>query len=294
MGRVQKYSQLSCAVNPECGREESLPLTQALQQKKILIVGGGPAGCEAARVLALRGYAPVLYEAGSRLGGSLLAGGVPDFKEDELALADWYAQELERLGVEVRLNRCAEPETIRAAGADVVIFATGGQDKLLPGLENNQMVCTAKDALLGNRTVGKRIVIAGSGTVACECALWLKARGKEVTIAARGAGILMHGQPSCSANSAMLKELIAYNGIPVRAFSQVTKAENGRVTLLTNGAEEQLAADTVVSAIGYLPNRALYDACSVPGCDSYVIGDASSVTNIMYAIWSAHEIARWI
>lgn len=75
-----------------------------LRQKKVLIVGGGVAGCEAARVLAIRGHLPVLYEKGSRLGGNLLPGGAPEFKEDDLALARWYADELARLRVPVYLN----------------------------------------------------------------------------------------------------------------------------------------------------------------------------------------------
>jgi len=72
--------------------------------KKVMIIGGGPAGCEAARVLAERGHKPVLFEAGKKLGGNLLPGSAPSFKEDDLALAKWYADELDRLGVEVHFS----------------------------------------------------------------------------------------------------------------------------------------------------------------------------------------------
>lgn len=72
--------------------------------KKVMIIGGGPAGCEAARVLVERGHKPVLFEAGKKLGGNLLPGGAPSFKEDDLALAKWYADELDRLGVEVHFS----------------------------------------------------------------------------------------------------------------------------------------------------------------------------------------------
>ena len=91
MGRVAEYSLINCAVNPQAARERVTAYAPVLRQKKVLIVGGGVAGCEAARVLAIRGHLPVLYEKGSRLGGNLLPGGAPEFKEDDLALARWYA-----------------------------------------------------------------------------------------------------------------------------------------------------------------------------------------------------------
>ena len=95
-----------------------------------MIIGGGVAGCEAARVLALRGHMPSLYEKGSRLGGNLLPGGAPDFKEDDIALADWFTTMLEKLRVPVYLNTEASADDIRKSGADAVILATGSVPKV--------------------------------------------------------------------------------------------------------------------------------------------------------------------
>ena len=92
MGRIQEYSMINCAVNPQCARERAFAYEPILKKKRVIIAGGGPAGCECARVLAIRGHEPILYEKSSRLGGNLLPGGVPDFKEDDVALADWYAK----------------------------------------------------------------------------------------------------------------------------------------------------------------------------------------------------------
>jgi 2-enoate reductase len=104
MGRIATYSLINCAVNPQAARERAMAYEPILQKKKVLVVGGGVAGCEAARVLAIRGHQPVLFEKSGRLGGNLLPGGAPKFKEDDIALANWYTQEMDRLKVEVHLN----------------------------------------------------------------------------------------------------------------------------------------------------------------------------------------------
>lgn len=121
MGRIQEYSALNCAVNPACCRERIAQLLPTTTSKKVLIIGGGPAGCEAARVLAIRGHKPVLCEARDTLGGNLIPGGTPDFKEDDLALVRWYAHELKELDVEVRLNTKMTAEDIQKEEFGVLI-----------------------------------------------------------------------------------------------------------------------------------------------------------------------------
>jgi 2-enoate reductase len=289
MGRIGKSSSLRCAVNPECCRESDAALTLALLPKKVLIIGGGPAGCEAARVLKLRGHEPVLYEAGIRLGGNLLAGGAPDFKEDDLALAKWYSQELAALGVTVKLGQTATAETPAVEDADIVIIATGGLPrKPLTG----ETICTAAQALLGEKPVGERAVVYGGATVACETALWLRSQGKAVTIVYRGESILSRSGPLCHANRDMLKALIGFKGIDIVTGAVVTGASSGSVTMRDKNGEHDMPADTLVLAVGYEPNRALADELAPSGRDIRVIGDANRISNIQYAIWDAFEVAR--
>lgn len=173
MGRVASYSLLNCAVNPQAARERVNAYEPILKKKKVLIVGGGVAGCEAARVLAIRGHQPVVYEKGSRLGGNLIPGGAPDFKEDDIALADWYTNEFNRLGVHVHLNTELSEEEIKAMDYDTVILATGSKPKVF-SLGDDSHTYTAEQVLLKQKDAGKKTVVVGGGLVGCETALWLE------------------------------------------------------------------------------------------------------------------------
>lgn len=289
MGRIQEYSALNCAVNPAACRERSARLVPALKQKKVLVIGGGPAGCEAARVLALRGHRPVLVEAGTQLGGNLLPGGAPEFKEDDLALARWYAHELDELDVEVRLNTKADEAFIDNEKADAVIFATGSRPKMLP-LEGGN-ICVAEDVLLGKADPGKATVIIGGGLVGCETALWLAKKGVKVTIVEALGKLLAVNGPLCHANSEMLETLIPFNGIEVRCNTTVKAVEPGQVILSSEDGENSVDADSVILCVGYQAEKSLYEACKNKLPEARLIGDANNVSNIMYAIWDAYEVA---
>lgn len=289
MGRIQEYSALNCAVNPACCRERAARLVPALKPKKVLVIGGGPAGCEAARVLALRGHKPVLVEAGSRLGGNLLPGGAPEFKEDDLALARWYARELEELGVEVRLNTRADEALIAGEKADAVFFATGSRPKTLP-LEGEN-IFTAEEVLLGKADAGKSAVVIGGGLVGCETALWLAKKGVKVTIVEALDKLLAVNGPLCHANSEMLEALIPFNGIQVKCNTTVKAVEPGKAVLSGEGGESAVEADSVILCVGYRAEKSLYEACRNQLPEVRLIGDANHVSNIMYAIWDAYEAA---
>ena len=104
MGRIQEYSMVNCAVNPQAARERVTAYNPVLKAKHVLVIGGGVAGCEAARVLAERGHKPEIMERSDHLGGNLLAAGAPSFKEDDIALVRWYENEMQRLNVPVHFN----------------------------------------------------------------------------------------------------------------------------------------------------------------------------------------------
>ncbi len=294
MGRIQEYSMINCAVNPQAARERAMHYEPILKEKKVLIVGGGVAGCEAARVLAVRGHKAVLFEKGDKLGGNLIPGGAPDFKEDDIALAKWYTRQLEILGVEVNLNTEVSAKDILESKYDTVIIATGSKPKVF-ALGDDNRVYTAADVLLEKENPGDTTAVIGGGLVGCETALWLSQQGKKVTLIEALDSLLAINGPLCHANKDMLEKLVPYNGVDVVTGAKVTSFKDGKLTYETReGDFKKIDCDSVVLAIGYKEENDLYHQLEFEVPEIYLLGDAKKVSNIMYGIWDAFEVANHI
>lgn len=291
MGRIQEYSMINCAVNPQAARERFMAYNPIRLPKKVLIVGGGVAGCEAARVLAVRGHKPELYEQCGQLGGNLLPGGAPDFKKDDIALANWYVNQMEVLGVPVHLNTKVTAEQIRKADADAVIIATGSVPKRFP-LGDDDKVFAAEEVLMNKKEAGERTVIIGGGLVGCETALHLAKQGKKVTIIEALDKLLALNGPLCHANSDMLLNLIPFNGIEVVTAAKVTSFKDGKLSAQTREGSLEIACDSVILCVGYKEENSLYHELQYEIPEIYLLGDARKVSNIMYGIWDAFEVAN--
>lgn len=293
MGRIQTYSMINCAVNPQAARERVTAYEPVARKKRVLIAGGGVAGCEAARVLAERGHEPVLYEASERLGGNLLPGGAPAFKEDDLQLVKWYENELERLRVPVYLNTKVTKEMVLESDYDAVIVATGSRPKMF-SLGDDEKVYCAEQVLMNQKDPGDKVVVVGGGLVGCEMALDLAQKGKKVTILEALPKIMAVNGPICSANKEMLEELLPFHGVDIICNAKVTGFQNGAVSYETDGKAEKLDADSVILSVGYRSADELYHELEFDVADLYLLGDAGKVSNIMYAIWDAFEVANHI
>ena len=293
MGRIQEYSAINCAVNPSCGRERYTRLYPALNPKKILIAGGGPAGCEAARVLALRGHKPILCEASGRLGGNLIPGGAPEFKEDDLKLVEWYENTLKELGVEIRFNTTVDTDYALRSGADGVIVAAGAKAKVLR-LGDDSKTFAADTILRGNAESGSTVAIIGGGLVGCETALWLSQHGKKVTIIEALDKILALNGPLCHANSEMLLALIPFNGIDIICSASAKEVNKEGLVIEKDGELKTIPAETVIYCVGYRSESSLYDELSAKIPYVWKVGDCKNVANVMYAIWDAFELASHI
>ena len=289
----QEYSMINCAVNPQAARERDMAYAPVLTSRKVLVVGGGVAGCEAARVLAVRGHRPEVYEKGGCLGGNLIPGGAPEFKEDDLALAAWYADALERLHVPVHLNHEVTKDEVLAGDWDAVIVATGSSPKTF-SLGDDDHVYTASQVLLKEKDCGESTVIVGGGLVGCETALWLARHGRKVTIVEALDKILAVNGPLCHANKDMLERLVPFNGVEVVTGAKVKSYQNGVLTAETAEGEKKISCNSVILAVGYREEDSLYRQLEFDVPEIYLLGDARKVSNIMYAIWDAFEVANHI
>ena len=293
MGRISEYSMLNCAVNPQAARERVTAYNPIVKPKKIMVIGGGVAGCEAARVLATRGHKPEVFEKNDRLGGNLLPGGAPDFKEDDIALANWFTNELNRLQVSVTLNHLVTKEEVLAGGYDAVIVATGSTPKVF-SLGDDAHVYTAADVLMGEKDCGDTTVVIGGGLVGCETALWLAKQGKKVTVIEALDAIMQQIGPLCHSNKDMLQALLPYNGVEIITAAKVDSYNAGKLSYTVSGETKELTCDSVILSVGYKEEDSLYQELQFDIPEIYLLGDAKKVANIMYAIWDAFEVANHI
>ena len=297
LGRGFEGKPLCCAVNPAVGREESYRLQPAVEKKRILIVGGGIAGLEAARVAAERGHNVTLYEKSDALGGHLIEASVPRFKKDLVKLLDWYRNELRLLKVDIRLRVEVTPSIVDAEKPDVTIIATGSRPRMpkVPGVDRKN-VMTDVDLLLRKESPGQNIVVIGGGMIGCETALWLVQQGKEVTVVDELDELMSAGmEPIPHANRTMLLDLLKFNKVRVITNHHLAEIADDGITLEAHDFHrEKIPADTIAISIGLSSNRELYDSIEGQVPEVHVLGDARQVRNVMGAVWDAYEVARAI
>jgi 2,4-dienoyl-CoA reductase-like NADH-dependent reductase (Old Yellow Enzyme family) len=261
----QSQHRPACLHNPSSGRERVLPhiiARSASPGRKIVVVGGGPGGLEAARVAAERGHKVVLFEAANQLGGQVLMAVRASWRRDLIGLIDWRKQELERLGVDIRLNAFAEREDIVAEAPNVVVVATGGTPDLdwLDGAEH----CTSVwDALTGNAPLAAEIIVYdGTGRhPAPQFAERAVAEGRQVSLVSLDAQLAVE---LTYAERAIWKKRIYELGIPTLFDHQLQSVarRGNRVTavfrnLMTEATVER-SADQIVVEHGTLPADELY------------------------------------
>ena len=290
LGRIGN-APVSCAVNPACGREKIYGLSPAYKLKKFLIIGGGVAGMECARVLAERGHKAVLCEKSGELGGNLIPGSVPHFKRYDRALINWYKKQLELLRVDIKLNCQITPDDISSYQADEIIVATGSIPVELSFVGTGKAL-QANEVLQSNTVPGKNIAIIGGGLVGCETGLWLAQQGANVTVIEMLPDILggPHGLPHM--NRFMLEDLLKLHKVTILTNTKVLSIEEATVSYETANGPETIPVDTVISAVGYKENNSLYDALKDLDVTVHNIGDSQKVHNIMYSIWNSYELAR--
>jgi 2-enoate reductase len=292
IARVRKFQRIGCAVNPAAGVEKDLMILPAIKKKSVLVIGGGPAGMEAARVSALRGHKVTLWEKQNMLGGNLIPAAIPDFKDDYKLLINYLVTQIKKLGVAVELGKVATPDLIKNFSPDVVFIATGAThvipdvEGIEEGMEKGRVV-TAIDALLGRRQIGKSVVVAGAGLIGCETALYLAKKGKKVAIA--GGRRLAHDM--VWGNALDLIKLLDDHDVKISNNNRVIKITETGV----DSTAQHFDAETLILAVGMksnneIPLETLTD--KIP--EVYNIGDCVGPRHVLSAIWEGYRTAYLI
>ena len=281
-----------CSVNARAGREGQYDIKPSAKPKKIAIIGGGPAGMEAASVAALRGHRVTLCEKGSQLGGQLIIAAIPPYKDEISKFRDYLNHQVEKSGVEVRLGEEITPQAIKSIMADAVIVATGASPLIpsIPGAEGKNVI-TALEVLTGRKEVGEEVVIIGGGMVGCETAEYLAQRGKKVTI------LEMLERLASDIPKAVRWELLQRLGkAGVRMETKVNIieiTENG-VNGKRNGEVEFFKGNNIVIAAGMKPEGELGKYLTGIGAEVYTIGDQLKPQKIAEAMESGIRVASGI
>jgi 2-enoate reductase len=293
LSRVNSSKYLSCTVNPTVGMEREFALKPAEKKKSVLIIGGGPAGLEVARVSALRGHSVTLWEKGDNLGGNLIPASVPGFKQDYRMFLDYLTTQVKKLGVSVQLNKVATPESVYEEKPEAVFIATGASPSLpdITGIDKNH-VTTAIDVLLGRGKIGNIVLIIGGGLVGSELALHLSQQGRSVTIVEILGSI---AEDMDAANRTHLLKLLDDHQVKVLTESQVMEIKDGSTIIGDRyGRRSEVEVDDVVIATGMFSNNDLYDAVKDKLPEVYVVGDCVAPRKVLNAIWEGFRTARLI
>lgn len=284
----QTSGRAGCSVNPQCANELHTRLLPAVEPKRIAVIGGGPGGCECARVLALRGHTVTLFERQPRLGGALIPASRAGFKHHDAALIAYYENELSRLGVDVRTGTAADADCVAALSPDVVVVATGARPNIpqIPGIDR---ALTAEDALTDPSAAGQSAVIFGTGLVGVETALWMLELGKAVTLIGRSDRFMPKALYSDAEHA---RALLRFQGATLMSETAVEEIGDGWVRVRRKGsAPEHLDADTFICAAGYRGDDTVYQVMRTHFPIVYNIGDSAAARNIYAAVHEAYELA---
>lgn len=284
-----------CSVNPCLGRETELnerTLVRDGDGRRVVVVGGGPAGMQAAKTLAMRNFKVTLFEAGSRLGGMVNTADRNIHKEKLTWLIETMTHEMDALGIEVRLNERATPDAVRSLDPVGIFVCTGGEhiNPPVPGCDLPTAVLV-QDFLHGKREVGHKVAIIGSGATGVETASTLVESGHDVTVIDMlpqiGSGIV---PPLLS--TYLVGRLKGLGVTMVPSYKLLGITESGAMFEdLTRNVTVEMQFDNVILALGIRPNKSVVEAFAEQFPDIRVIGDAVKTATILEAVNSANEQA---
>ncbi len=286
-----------CNANPCLGLEELYnedTLIKNGEGRAVAVIGGGPAGMQAAQVLARRGFRPVIFEKSGKLGGQMNIAKLPPDKELLGELVETLIAQTEDLGIEVRLNTEATVENIKALDPYGVIVAAGSKPFKLPvpGADKEN-VYLASDVLLDDpKLEGKNIVVVGAGVTGIETAETLALNGNKVTIIEMGANV---GEPLYPSLKAYYGKRLAELGVPIKTMQRLVEICDDKVVVrgTATAFKEEIACDTVVFANGVRSDKAIAEKIYASFDKVITVGDVANPGLIGEALRDANSKA-WV
>ena len=283
-------AHVSCTVNPEVLRETEYDIpAKAAVSRRVTVVGGGLAGMECARVLALRGHKVNLYEKSPALGGQWIIAAHAPYKHEEKTYIPWLARELEKNGVTVHLNTKVTAAMLKESAQDEIILATGAVPRSLP-LELPQpgpSLVQGNDIIMDRARAGHRVVIIGGRYVGMECAVKLAGDGHHVSVVDAAA----IGHDTNPRILGLYRNLMVEKGVYLYPDSPVLRFMNYGVDIAHLNSMLSLKADTIVLAVGTRPVNDLGPELDALGLKYRLIGDCRRIGDALYATRDGAEAA---
>lgn len=286
-------NELRCAVNPRLGREGSIILP-APRSKKIVVVGGGPAGMQAALTASDRGHDVVLYEEGDRVGGNLNLASRPGFKRDLKDFLLYFRKQVEKNDMRVRAGVKASLDILMGENPDKVILATGAHPVTpeIPGIDGEHVLFVDEYFRRYEEFESvKRVVVVGAGLVGSEIALDLSSKCEEVLLIDMlpYEGLL---RKEHATNRSVLIKMLESSGVTILGQRKLREVQKDGVVFDSNGTEEFHRADKTILALGFEPRTELRDALAKSnlGFDYYQVGDCIEPRDIFNAVQEGYEV----
>jgi 2,4-dienoyl-CoA reductase (NADPH2) len=281
--------QISCTVNAMLGHEREYEIKRTARPKKVMVIGGGPAGMEAARIAAARGHKVTLFEKENRLGGQVIFAAQGPHKQGLNTLTKFLSGQLKKTGVTVRTRHEITPSQVQQESPDVVILAAGAVPLVPPisGISQKNVV-TANDVLIGKASPGHSVIVIGGGRVGLEVAEVLAKKGTKVTIVEMLKRI---GNDMGLSFRAPAIRTLRKLGVQMLASARAESLQDGALILDKEGEKIRIEADTIILAAGARSNNQLADLLKGK-FDLHVVGDCARPRNILESIAEGARIAR--
>jgi len=289
-----RKGSLQCAVNPETGNEARFKLSKAARTRKVWIVGGGPGGLKAAEIAALRGHRVTVFEKDHRLGGRMRLAAIPPKKGILNDFLDYLERRVKKLGVTLELGKEFTTDRLESDKPDVVIVASGALPRFPDWKGVEKSGALSVDEVLSKRAdlLGRRVLVVGGGGIGAETADFLSEKGKEVTIVEMlgeiASDLVIHLKH-------FLSERLAGKGVTTLTSTMVKELGKGYAIVEDASGRRKIGGfDTIVLAVGSIPNDSVAKSLQGKVAELYVIGDASQPRETMEAVYEGEEVAMKI